>query len=446
MLSRIPHRQSLSLLLLLSIVLACGDDTEDPSPGSDPDASPPTGVEVPLGAALPPLAFALTVDYATPELLAFAPETIEGHLVLEVDASGVVSGTMSARAEDDVDLTAIEGRVQGTTISLHAENLDVAPGGWLETVEMSLSLLDDDGDGAPDGARGEAEGGWSAAIGDVVASSSYSSTLSASLDRAGSSPALALPPRRAALLPDGSLAVHFEEALREDDVREALRVLADGEPIPGTTSFAATAGLVARAAFQPDDFLPFGAVVTVELAGLEDLAGNPIGPPTNSLTVVADPGAAELNTGFESGLSGWIAVGSIRSEGAFEGVDPVEGSAQALLEQGSMLGALLDVPGDATGLDLSMSVLVDSSFLEGGIAAIALHAAGGDSAVVYENEGLGELPPCVSCTEYDALVGPIQPAIDLVPYQGRRVLLTIALSPQWLSGPVAALVDDIQIR
>jgi hypothetical protein len=432
------------------VASACSDDSP-----AGPDAAPldaaPGGIEIPRGASLPPLAYTLTLTYVNPPFILQRPETITGHLYLDVAADGVVSGTIAARDIDTVSLAAIDGRVEGTEIVCQDAMVAVTPGGSLELGELRLSLLDGDGDGAVDGAQGEAAGSWSRGLGDVFDQTPYSSTLTAGLDARGTTASLSVPRSTLTLLPFDAVNVRFEEPLRETDVRDHLRILAGGTAVTGELTLAATGGLVTGATFQPDAFLAFGADVTIDHAGLEDPSGNALAAPDARVPVVADPGALTDNAGFESELAGWIALGQTGVEGAFQGIAPAEGAAQAVVREGGTLAIALDVGAGATELELSVAVLTEGSEVDANhTAVIALRTPGGELMEIFDVADVADqLQDCAACTAtYSKSVGPLRRTIDLTPHRGQRVFLTVDVRSSFFIGVnfFAALVDDIQIR
>jgi hypothetical protein len=437
------------LSLYLCVVCACSDDSP-----AGPDAGPldatPGGIEIPRGASLPPLAYTLTLTYMAPPFLLPRPETISGHLYLDVAPDGGVSGTISTRDTETVSLAAIGGRVEGTEIVFEDATVAVTPGGSLALEELRLSLRDGDGDGAADGADGEAAGSWSRVAGDVIDQSPHRSTLTAGLDATGTSASLFVSRSDLTLLPFDAVNVRFEEPLREADVRDHLRILAGGTAVTGELALAATGGLVTGATFQPDAFLAFGADVTIDHAGLADPSGNALVASSARVSVVADPGVLTDNAGFESALAGWIALGQTGVEGAFEGIAPAEGAAQAVVREGGTLAAALDVGAEATELELSVAVLTEGSEVDADrTVVIALRKPGGELLEIFDVADVADqLQDCAACTSYGKFVGPLRRTFDLTPHRGQRVFLTVDVRSSFFFGVnfFAALVDDIQIR
>jgi hypothetical protein len=454
---------------VLSLSLCLASACVEP-PGSQPDAGlTPDAMVVPTDAAvippdadvppdappgetesLPPLAYTMVPTYATPPFIIPRPAAIHGHLYLEVDAAGTVSGVISARDSDTVSLATVNGRREGSEIVIEDGAVAVTPGGSLGLDELRITLRDNDGDGAIDGADGQAAGSWQRALGDIFDQTTYTSVVAAGLDTTATTASLSVARPSGALLPFDAMDVRFQEPLREADVREHLRVLADGTTITGELTLTATGGLVTAARLQPDTFLGFGAQVTLDLAGLHDPAGNALAASGAQLSVVADPGPLADNTGFESGLAGWIAVGQADTRGAFQGFAPVAGAAQAVVREGGTLAAALDVAGDATELELSVAVLSEIGVVDANrTTVIALRQPGGASVEIFDVADVADqFQPCATCTDYGRSVGPLRRAIDLAPYRGQRVFLTVDVRSSFFIGVnfFAALVDDIQLR
>jgi hypothetical protein len=442
------------LSLYLCVTAACiGEPALGPGAGAPdagaPDAAPPDGIEIPRGVSLPPLAYTLALTYPTGPS---GPDTITGHLYLDVDAGGQVAGGISAVGTGPVALAKINGRVEGAEIVFLDSGVGVAPDGSLSLDELRISLLDQDGDGAADSAAGRATGLWLRGQGEIAELAMHTSTLTAGLDTTATTASLVVPHDDLELLPYDAVHVFFEEPLREADVRDELRILAGGTAITGELIFYSAGGLVTGATFQPDRFLPYGAEVTIDLAGLQDPSGNALAASAARAPVIPDPGVLSGSAGFETDLAGWIVLGQVSTQGAFQGLAPAEGAAQAVVPEGSTLAAALDVAADATELELSVALLTRSATsadAAAGKAVVALRAADGEQIAIFDaGDVAGQLQPCATCTEYGQVVGPLRRTIDLTPLRGRRVFLIVDVqeSSWWDPNGFAALVDDIQIR
>jgi hypothetical protein len=340
--------------------------------------------------------------------------------------------------------------VSGTEIVIEDGSVTVTPGGLLELDELRISLRDNDGDGAADAAEGQASGRWLRALGDVVDQTTYTSALTAGLDTTATSASLFMPHSTPTLLPFDIVGIRFQEPLREADVRDNLRILAGGTAVAGELSAATTGGLITDAAFVPDAFLPFGAEVTIDLGDLEDPSGNALTASNDRVLVVADPGVLTDNTDFESELDGWIALGQASAEGTFQGFAPAEGAAQAVVREGGTLAAVLDVPADATELELSVAVLSEIGEVDADrTTVIALRGPGAARFEIFDVDDVaGEFRPCDPCTDYGQSVGPLRPTFNLTAFRGQRLFLTVDVRSSGFFGAsfFAALVDDIQLR
>lgn len=428
---------ALVLPLCLCVASACSDEPQSP-------AGP---IEVPLGAPLPPLQYTMSLTFNGPSGGQVRPESVSGHLYVDVAADGQVSGAMSAKDLYTSDIDRFTGRVEGTEIVVDPT---VLPGGGLRLSELRIAVLDQDGDGTIDGAEGEASGYWSyAAGGDILRFHEVTAVLTAGPDTTASTATLGGLGGYPEFLPYEGVSIGFQEPLREADVRDNLRVLANGAPIPGELDLSSYAGMVGWAAFEPDGFLPFGAELTLDFGDLKDPSGNALIPSEAREIVVADPGVFTDNAGFESGLGGWLAIGEAGALGTFQGFAPVEGAAHAVIRVQSMLFTYLDVPAEATALDLSLTVLFEDSYASPGTVKISLYPPSREPVVVFDNRDVqGPAQPCSACTEFEAALGPVRPSVDLTPYRGQRVFLTIGVHPTGVhaENEGAALVDDIQLR
>lgn len=453
------HAPAAMLSLCLCAASACGDDTSPGSDaGADPDATPapdaPRNWDANLGegTALTPFAYTAALTYGNPPFIIPRPTAINGHLYLVV-LGNQVSGTISAHDPDFTDtvsLAEVSGRMDGSMIVLEDVTVAVTPGGTLVLDELRLTLIDAADDGQIDGATGQATGSWQRVLGDVIDQTPHTSVVNAILDTEGTSATLFVPRGTPDLLPFDGVDVRFQEPLRETDVRENLRILVDGAAATGELTVTATNGLVTAAAFQPDAFLGFGAEVTVDLATLQDPSGNALTASDASLTVVADPGPLADNTGFEAGLTGWIALGQADTEGTFQGFEPPAGAAQAVVNEGGTLAAALDVPADATELDLSVAVLSEIGEVTADrTTVIALRTASGELFEIFDVADVAaDFAECETCeTPYGQSVGPLRRTFDLTPLRGQRVFLTVDVRSSSFIGVnfYAALIDDIVV-
>jgi len=254
----------------------------------------------------------------------------------------------------------------------------------------------------------------------------------------------------ATLLPFEAVTVRFQEPMCEVEVRTYLRIRANGVAVAGTLTLTPTGGLVTSATFQPKAFLGFNAAVTIGLTGLRDPAGNALTPSSARVTVAANPGPLTGNAGFESGLTGWIALGQASALGAFQGFAPAQGAAQAVVREGGTLAGVLDVPAGATELALSVAVLSEiGQVTPNHTTVIALRKAGGALVEIFDVADVAnQFQPCPTCTQYGRSVGPLSRTIDLTPHRGQRVFLTVDVRSSFFIGVnfYAALVDAIQIR
>jgi hypothetical protein len=434
------------LPLCLCLSSACSDD---PEPPTGPDAAPPE-LEIPLGASLPPLAYTLTLTYTEPPGGVERPASISGHLYLDVAADGQVTGVYSASDPERAWADIVEGRVEGTEILVASDRAVLVSGGQLTVDELRIALLDRDGDGTADGAKGEASGSWLTIIGgDIVSSHSFTADATASLDTAATTAFVFVLRDHPEILPFDPVIVHFQEPLREADVRDNLRILASGTALTGELTLTPTAGLVTGARFQPDAFLAFDAEVTVDLGALQDPSGNALTASAARAPVMADPGAFTANAGFESGLDGWLVLGEASTQGQFQGLAPVEGAAQAVVGDTSMLVTYLDVPADATEIDLSVTVLHEQPEVFPDHTVITLRRPGVEPIEIFDaGDFADQLQPCPACTDFGAVLGPVRRTLDLTPYRGQRVFLTVEVGGLAVpfGNDVAVLLDDIQVR
>jgi len=434
-------RQSAIALATILFVGACGD-ARDAAPDDEP------AVSVPLGAALPPLAMVLTPTYE-PRPGLNPPERVDGHLYLRVDQDGAVAGALSAGVSTFAFLTPVTGHVDGEVITLAAGQVDYAAGRSIQWDELELRLLDRDGDREADGASGDARGTWHEVQGDVVYSTHYTTSIAASRDTASSTADFV---KDGSLRPFDGVDIELAEPVRRDRLEASLRVLAGGVAVAGTFEDTPVDGLITRTRFQPADFLPFDQPLTLDVAQLRDPSGNAITAGPSRLHVEADLGAATGNLGFERALTRWIVFGGEADEaGSFAGIDPAEGSHQAVIHSFGSLAAYIDVPADASTLHVSIArVSLLEEVAPDYTAVVALHRAGGETIVGFDAQDLddGAVVACTTCgSEFRYQLGPVTRDIDLAALRGERVWLTLEARAFYFIGvpALAVLVDDLRI-
>jgi hypothetical protein len=404
-------------------------------------------VTVPRGAALPPIAITLTPTYDGPAGFLPRPARFDGHIYLRVDQEGIVTGALSVDSTGEAFLAPVDGRIDGDSIVLTASAVDSAASEQLQWDVIRVSLLDQDGDGAIDGAVGDARGTFRTASTELSESSPYAASISATKDTTGTAVDFAeLDPR----LPFGVVPIAFAEPVRADQVTASLRVLAGGRPVAGTFDATPVDGLITRARFQPADFLPFDQAISLDVGALTDPAGNAITAAASALHVVPDPSAATNNLGFEHGLTGWSVVGHAASVGSFGGLAPVEGSSQAVVDAVGTLAGYIDVPSDAETLHVSIARLsylpeVESDYT----AAIALHRANGETIASFDaRDATEKVVPCAACgPAYGFQLGPLTRDLDLTSMRGERVWLTVEARAFFFIGvpALAVVVDDLRV-
>lgn len=438
----------ISLVLLPLLVPACAMD-DDMTPGQ-PDAMVPDGPDIPRGQPLPPLAYSFAMSFDAEPWLVPRPETIDGHLYLDVGDDGTVTGVMSTKGDTEVRISEPTGWVDGHQVVLSADSIGVEPGGSLAWQEVRFSLADADGDGALDSATGTMSGTWTQVIGDIYEEVPCTGVLTAGPDTVSTQARLSPPAARGgSLLPHDAFAIQLGEPLRDTEVLDHLGITADGAAVDGTIEVSPIAGgWVASAVFRPAGFLPFGAEIALDLGALADPSGNPVHTFPVDIQVVSDPGNVLDNLGFEADLGGWLALGGdIEITGAFQEIAPAEGEAQAVLNDVAALATYLDVPEDASTLDFSVAVL--SQFPDGYGAKVTLYDAGGGATVVFDVSELRDTAvPCDTCDPFRHRIAPLRPSIDLTPYRGQRVFLSAEVRATFFIGveKVAMVIDDFRLQ
>jgi hypothetical protein len=417
-------------------------------------------------------AFAFQVDPAERDFGMF--------LILDedADARGQFAGTMTVNGVTDIGFIAVQiepaaATMESGTLRIPAGGLPSTSGGlYLEWDDIELRLQDQDGDGVLESGAGHIAGTvhvlddfqddfTAAPDGFPVAARAYRAT-----------------PATPEMLPWETLVIALDQPVSSDEIQRA-RVLADGQEVPGQIEVDQAGELHTGFRFTPDGFYPLNAIIEVELGGMENAIGVPVILEQDPIQVQADPGTLLPNLGFEQALAGWYAVGDVAAVAGAGDQAPVEGAGMAALRtaltadehRDSRLIGYLDVPADATTLDLSLALLATEDSLPGSVVVRLYHdlAEGGHEVLdVYEfDHEAAVFEPC-DCGELGAdppltrRAGPFRHEIELSALRGERVFVEIQLFGEPWSGPVQRavapippplppipailLVDDLQIR
>lgn len=281
------------------------------------------------------------------------------------------------------------------------------------------------------------------------------------------------------LLPWQPLMIELGQPVQVEHISSYV-VLADGQPIWGQTQLLEYDPYHSYTAvrFLPEIFYPLGAEITIETLDMENTLGTAVESDPTPILVIADPGLASDNLGFEQALAGWSAVGTVTTEASYGGVVPGEGAAMAVLQTGGLAGAgdtrlvgYFDVPADASELDLSLEVLAGERLP----AAVTVRLYRDDylfeldAFEVYEFVHEAEnFVPC-DCADLDLTrrTGAFRRQVSLAGFRGERVFIELRVDggerlpssppdvralgvrpipPPPPPAPAALVVDDIQIR
>jgi hypothetical protein len=395
------------------------------------------------------------------------------------DVRGQLIGNMTVNGVTDIGFIAVDSMpAMGTmdergVLRIPAGALPSTPGGlYLEWDDIELRLQDQDGDGVMESGTGHIAGTVHVRnrFDDDVTAAPDGFPVTARVYRASQ-----VTPE---MLPWETLVVALDQPVSSDEIPRH-RVLADGQEVPGQIELVKTGEIHTAFRFTPDGFYPLGATIEIALDGMKNAIGVPMTLEAAPIEVMADPGSFEPNLGFEQALTGWYVAGDAAVVAGAGNLAPVEGAGMLALrtaiidsqDRDSRLLGYLDVPADATTLDLSLALLVPEEQLPGSIA-MRLHRAlpdGGHEVLeVYEFDhesvvlepcacgGLGTDPPLAR------RAGPFRQEIDLSALRGQRVFLEIQLFGEPWSGPsvravapipppipaipAMLLVDDLQIR
>lgn len=386
---------------------------------------------------------------------------------------GVFTGTMAVNGEVPfqgraVELTQVEATMVDGALRVPAGELLVGPSAFYFAWEtITLRLEDEDGDGVLESGTGRMSG------------SIYDSFTAARDGYAAQPQAYRAGVAADVMLPWEDLYIDFDQPIGIDAI-ERYRVLADGQEVAGSFAFEDQGGLHMSVRFTPDDYLPLGAVNEFEADGLTNFIGAPVVVAQPSLPILPDPGAFSTNLGFEQSLAGWYTNGDVSVIGRAGELLPVEGAGMAALRtlpgldenvaRSSMFG-YLDVPADATVLDLSLALLATADELpasftvhvhrllpEGGHMLVESYEFDHEAAVFEPCDCgvIGDDPPLTR------RAGPFRHEIDLTGFRGERVFVELRLYGEPWSGrspfavapippplpPILSvvLVDDLQIR
>jgi hypothetical protein len=468
-----PHRpQALALTAALACALpACFIGEPQPGPGA-PDAGPPPDLD--------------GQQVRTTFLFQPVPDQPAFGIFLVLDRVDEVARTFAgslALADDD---SASLRPVSGTLDERGELSLVVEGAGSVSWSELRIAVRDQDGDGVYESGTGHMSGTYSATFFDLnefaqdieAAPEAFTAGAAwAAADTGVGDPAMNL------LIPWQPIAILLAQPVSADQATR-YRVLADGQEVAGETVVQAIDGMVTSVEFVPHTFYPLSAEILVESTGMENALGVPVTFAHDPIPVLADPGPAGDNLGFEQGLAGWSAVSNAFAADVFGDVLPVEGVSMAVVGTPvypyyeSRLIGYLDVPADATEIDLSVAVLVPEEVLPSAMTVRLYHDDAldtPDAIDVYTLDPLTPFEPC-DCrdpAEWRPLTrraGPFRRQLALDAFRGQRVFLELRMEGhQWNAPaaqsavhalvrgllpippppppvPGALIIDDIQIR
>lgn len=282
-----------------------------------------------------------------------------------------------------------------------------------------------------------------------------------------------------ALMPWQPLVIEFGQPVPVDYISSFV-VLADGEPVTGSVQVDEYQLYRTSVQFVPETFYPAGSELRVVPMGMQNALGTQVEGGDATLPVIADAGPANANLGFEQGLAGWSTVGEASVVESYGDVRAVEGAAMAVLRSGgedgytydSRLIGAIDVPADASELDLSLAVLTED-WLPTAVT-VRLYREGyyvepRDFQIYEFGHEAEAFVPC-ECAELGLTrrSGTFRRQVSLAAFRGERVYIEFLLNAeQWRwfidlddvqalgvlpipppAPPVQAalIIDDIQIR
>ena len=447
----------------------------DPGPGAPDDGPPPdlsgqylrTSFVVKPTPDLPPIGIFLVLDRS--------------------DQSGeIFTGTLTIADDDGANVEQVIGTLD------ERGDLSILPSmlGGIAWDELRIAVRDQDGDAVYESGAGHMSGinhtyyFYNEFAQDFEAApDAFTSTASAVADTA------IYDQRANRLLPWQPMHIELRQPVTVEQAR-SYRVLADGQEVPGETRLQTVSNVVTTVEFVPHAFYPLGTEIQVEASGMENALGLPVTFAHEPIPVMADPGLAGDNLAFEQGLGGWQPMGSAYVADGVADVVPAEGARLVVVETGgtgpgepgfpydSHLVGYIDVPVDASELDLSLAVLVPEEVLPSVVTMRLYHDDDLDeidAIDIYELAHETEVfEPC-ACpgTEERSLarrLGPVRRQIGLEAFRGQRVFLEMHVEGDlWWYGlaqpavhalvrallpipppppPIAAalIIDDIQIR
>ena len=430
-----------SAIAVALTLAACGDDSN---------------VVTPEAGIVAPLAFTMSLTHEGQFGGLEYPEELRGHLHIEIDEAGAVTGLISGYWQSANRSYTLTGGLSSFTGQVVDDRIEVDPGqasmwpsGQLEWDSLSFRLLDGNGDGAADGASGTIVGGWTIVAGDIVDTSNITGDLSAGRD---TEPAeIRMAPVEFGgtneFLPTDRVRISFSEPLAEAAVGQGVEVFADGVALAGRLVGNVNRGYLTYVYFVPDEYLPFASEITVDVNGLSDPSGNPTSARPDPLPTVGDPGQLGAVPSFEGDFTGWIKRGTVDAVGDYAGVTPTDGAMQVRLSENSQLIGYIDVTDPVTPFGLSFNLFTQyGEIFEDYSAAVRLYTAPDEyqllfDAFLYQNQNAA----CMDCDNFGYQLGPITSGIDLSGYVGQRVFVQIEVQSLFFIGfeRHALLIDNV---
>ncbi|MBK7862137.1 MAG: hypothetical protein IPJ65_26685 [Archangiaceae bacterium] len=381
------------------------------------------------------------------------PETLRGVLTLDGDAaaSGRVTGSIAmfsfdvlrASGPSTTSLAQVAGTFANGALTLEAGTVAASPGGTFTWSAFTLEA----------GGEGTVRGHWSRVLGDVVDQTDFEASVDWAADTSGELARLTVVGDRPApdLLPTDVLRVTFDEPVLETQARSSVKLLADGAEVAAdgsSTSGGVVNGRVTSLLLRPQHALPFGATLSLAPHGLADPAGNALVAGA-SRHVVADPGAATDNPGFENGSARWVTVGNVAVGGAFQGLAPAEGAAQLVVHEESLASGYLDVPATATELQLAVALFSEQGQFDAGrTAVVRLVSEGAPDVVLFDAAAERARDASCDCGQLGHRIARQVKTADVTALRGKRAFVVAEVRSAFFIGVnyYALVLDDLRVH
>jgi hypothetical protein len=388
----------------------------------------------PTGVPVAHVSVVLRPRYDPPDRGLERPDPARLTLTLLADGSGILA---QPGRYGEVVAAGVGWRRDGNRFELAPGGLGYMKVGNLSWEAWTLTLADTDADGVLDTGAGRASGTFQIMLGDVIDFARYEAELEATPDTTDPVASLSFPRDPMPLPVDARVRITFSEPVRWNP--DGPRLMANDALVPSRISPTGLLhGYVTGALLELDELVPFGAALALDPGAIADGGGRAASWNGDTLRTPPDPGPFAADVDFPADLSGWLVDGRA---GAF----PDSAPDRVRVQSGGRLTGYLDVPADAQALEIEAEFFSEIGRYDGGLSGVIDLIVADARTRVFDVSGVQEGGPC-TCPPNGHTTGPLHVRADLVPFRGKRVLVTFASRASGYLGMNEYAIDVRRVR